>query len=1500
MLENIFITSQNDLQFAYSTNYDIPMVVLSVSIAIFASFFAFEMIERLGRATPRSFWLPLGSIILGVGIWSMHFLGMLALNVQCSISYNAWLTALSMLPSILSASFALNIIANKKALITQRILASVVLALGVSTMHFLGMSAIELDGVLRYEFKPFIFALLVPTGITILTLCGKSVLEKTIQIKTPFIASLISGIFLGLAMSSMHYISIDAAHFLHLHPSGDDTVIVATEPKLLAITVSVITICLILFGIVFTFLGGKISRIYNRLDAILTTTSHGFIVIDNDGIIVECNQSMANLIGTTQSALIGQFYCSVVTSGSCNRMKGDYQAQITLQKSDGSQLPCLVHGNVVKDNEGNALYSFALFSDISKRIDAENKLLAREQQFQSLLESTPDPMVIVGEHGLIKMVNRQAETFFGYSKDELLFNPVEMLIPERFREKHIGLRQHFMQNTRNLEMTIGLELIALNREGKEIFIDLSLGVIQHEEPILVAATLRDITRRKQLESENRKNEIRLFDILNVSPIAVRIAINEGREVIFYNRSYGELIKNFDAIGENPENFYTNPQEYAQILRELEKGETVLNRQVQLNVPEGKECWVLASYMQIEYQEKPAVLGWFYDITSRIETQRQLVAQLEIQKYIQETLRLVNEEQQAIFNSASSGIVLTKNRIIVRCNRKLEEDFGYESGELIGQSTRVWHQNDESFNKIGEIIYTNKSNESMEQRYVRKDGSLFWARVRAQPIDVNDISKGIVGIINDITCEHEANLALKEAKEMAENATKMKSDFLANMSHEIRTPMNAIIGLSHLVMKTEMSDKQREYLRKIQSSSQHLLGILNDILDFSKIEAGKLAIENIEFNLENVLSNISQLIHDKATERGLELVFDVASDVPNNLVGDPLRLGQVLINFCTNAIKFTEKGEIDVVLRKLEETDKNVLIKFSVKDTGIGLNDEQTQKLFQSFQQADSSTTRKYGGTGLGLAICKNLANMMGGEVGVNSQLGSGSEFWFTARLNKSTKTHLSLLPHPDLRGKRVLVVDDNENARIVIVTLLDSLLFKVFEAESGQKAIQIVQKSLHDAQPFDVIFLDWQMPNMDGIEVARMLLEMNLSPMPKLLLVTAYGREEVLQNAISAGFDEVLLKPVNASMLLDSMVRVFGAANSQPNVSVANFVSIQDLSAIVGSQILVVEDNEMNQEIAKELLESEGFEVDIAENGQIALDKIHQKNYDIVLMDMQMPVLDGVSATIEIRKLSQFSHLPIVAMTANAMLQDRERCLAVGMNDHVAKPIDPDDLFRALLKWIKPKQNMMLSGMLPNKKHITQQNEDLPIIDGLDVELGLKRVIGKKTFYLNMLRKYVTNQANTSNELRIALAENDYSTAERIAHSTKSVSGNIGASNLQAMAAEIEKIIRENASIDFILSKIAPFEIAQNAMIDELKSQLSVDLPIANLSEIDTSKAQDVLTNLRQLLSENDSEADEVFEDNLDLMRTVLGADVFTKMNNAMQQFDFKKALDILNATTKF
>lgn len=881
MPENFFVASPIDLQFAYNTSYNMQLVLISIFIAIFSSCCTFEMIVRLSKVTPRRFWLPTCAIILGVGVWSMHFLGMIALKIDCSISYDSLKTVLSILPSIISAAVALNIVADKKVNAVKLILAGAILTLGAGAMHFLGMSAIELDGILRYEPKMLIIAIAVPTSITILALFSKSVLEKFFNIKKPFIVSIISGTLLGLAISTMHYLAINAAYFLHLHPNGEGDAIIATDPEYLTISVIWVTAMLVLSCLGLTFLVEKISRVNNRLNTILGTTVQGFVVIDNDGIITECNQAMVHLIGTTQNDLVGKRCDSFIRNSDCIGMKGDYQKQILLKKNDGSTVDCLVYGNEVKDNDGNTLYSFALFSNISKRIETEKALLARERQFQSLLQSTPDPMVIVDENGLIKVTNRQAEAFFGYSHDELFEQPVEMLIPERFRERHVGLRQQFMQNMRSRDMNVGLEVIALKRSGEEIFIELSLGLIQDAQPVLVVATLRNITER-------------------------------------------------------------------------------------------------------------------------IESQKQLAAQFAIQKQIQETLLLANEEQQAIFNSASSGIVLIKDYVIVRCNRKLEQDFGYDTGELVGQSTRIWYIDEEQFNQSNNIIYSaSQEIQNFEQQYKRKDGSLFWARMRVQSIDENDFSKGIVGIVNDITCEHEAQQALFEAKEIAENATRMKSDFLANMSHEIRTPMNAIIGMSHLVMKTELTTRQRDCIKKIQDSGQHLLGIINDVLDFSKIEAGKLTIENVDFEFDNVLSNLANLIAEKTNEKGLELLFDIAPNVPKYLNGDSLRLGQVLINYATNAVKFTENGEVIITVKVQEESETNVFLKFSVSDTGIGLTPKDKEKLFQSFQQVDTSTSRKYGGTGLGLAISKQLVELMQGEVGVESEFGLGSTFWFTARLGKA-------------------------------------------------------------------------------------------------------------------------------------------------------------------------------------------------------------------------------------------------------------------------------------------------------------------------------------------------------------------------------------------------------------------------------------------------------------------------------------------------------------------
>ena len=653
--------------------------------------------------------------------------------------------------------------------------------------------------------------------------------------------------------------------------------------------------------------------------------------------------------------------------------------------------------------------------------------------------------------------------------------------------------------------------------------------------------------------------------------------------------------------------------------------------------------------------------------------------------------------------------------------------------------------------------------------------------------------GILGISHDITLRKNIEDDIRRAKEAAEDATRMKSDFLANMSHEIRTPMNAIIGLSHLALKTELTPRQRDYIAKVQSSGQHLLGVINDILDFSKVEAGKLDLENEPFELETLLDTTGGLISEKAHEKGLELVFEVAPDVPQTLVGDSLRLGQILLNYANNAVKFTQKGEIVISVRASERTDKQVTVHFRVRDTGIGLTQEQMGRLFQSFSQADTSTTRKFGGTGLGLAISRQLAALMGGDVGVESDYGKGSTFWFSVRLGTGAAVQRELRPAPDLRGRRALVVDDNSNARTVIVDMLESMTFDVQDVSSGALAIDAIKMAAGEGRPYDIVYLDWRMPDMDGLDTARRIKSLGLPMPPTLLMVTAFGREDLLREASAIGVENVLVKPVSASLLFDTTMSVLGNVNPGGQRSSAAPAEgiLQRLLGLRGKRILLVEDNEINQQVARELLEDSGLVVDVACDGQVALASVQRSDYDLVFMDMQMPVMDGLAATRAIRKIPRLAQLPVVAMTANAMEQDRRRCIDAGMNDAVIKPIDPQQLWEALLRWI-PVGNPMgaaVDGPAPAPK--APVPGELPAgIAGLDIALGLRRMAGKKSLYRAMLARYATGQADVCDRIHDALAMGDIPAAERLAHTTKGVSGSIGATGVEALAGALENSLR--------------------------------------------------------------------------------------------------------------
>jgi PAS domain S-box-containing protein len=886
----------------------------------------------------------------------------------------------------------------------------------------------------------------------------------------------------------------------------------------------------------------------------------------------------------------------------------------------------------------------------------------------------------------------------------------------------------------------------------------------------------------------------------------------------------------------------------------------------------------------------------------------------------ESIRVAQGSQaklQAIVDTALDAVVrMDRQGRIVGWNAQAEKIFGWKGDEVLGRdlSECIVPERHRAAHRNGLARYERSGvggvlDSRIETYALRRDGVEFpieLAITRVQLAASDDYE--FCSFIRDISERREREQSLVAANVRAEAANVAKSEFLANMSHEIRTPMSAIIGMAYLALRTELSPKQQDYVGKIHRAALSLLGIINDILDFSKIEAGKLDVEHIPFCLDDVLANVASVTSQNAADKQLEYLFHVPHAIPRMLVGDPLRLGQVLINLVNNAVKFTPAGELELSCTRLDDAatdrfrDGYATLRFAVRDTGIGMSEQQQARLFRAFSQANGSTTREYGGTGLGLSISQQLVGLMGGRIVVASSPGKGSTFHFDLDFPLSGEPERVAVAPPELDGARLLLVDDSEVAREIMSEALRALPLRVDVASGGAEAEHALLAADAAGDPYRVVLTDWQMPGMDGIELARRIARNPaLRHPPSTVLVTAFGREEVQQEAESAGIHGFLCKPIGQSALVDTLVALFAPPHT------ASARSRYEQKGDSAARVLLVEDNQVNQQIALELLQARGIGVDVAANGIDALAMLREggpQAYDLVLMDLEMPQLDGHAATVELRKDARFDEVPIVAMTAHALAEIRDRCLREGMQDYISKPVEPDKLYATLARWI----GHAMPPPLPAGGNAVPDGPTLPglsNLSGIDSAYGLRHVAGNVALYVQLLDRFRATQRDAGTQIREDYQARRLRQAAARAHVLRGVAGNIGARELQTLAQAVEEglalaspdrgrlasgVRALEAAVEGTMASLDRyFASAAATPAPEVAPELPADADGAGLEAV---------TQLDQLLAEYSGDALDYFLTVRAHLAGVLDAQRLARLEQHLSRYEFEEARQLLPAAT--
>ncbi len=1247
----------------------------------------------------------------------------------------------------------------------------------------------------------------------------------------------------------------------------------------------------------------RIEQSHQRLIDVMEDISDGYLLADEQQRVVQVNRQFRQLFpdsapytaaGSPLLYLLDWLLTSVLVadteeleafvkifslSGEGDRFS---HRMVEVKRLDGGWLAV----KRARTEQGALLFIFTDITVVRKSADLERR-------YRAITDHMTDAIFTINDLGVVQSCNRAAEQIFGYSAAAIVGHNIKQLMPETIATQHDRYLQRYLASRQQRVLGVRREVAAKRHDGSLFSAELTVAEMEIEGEHLFIGLIQDITARKEAIETLAKSQLQYQQLME----------DLGQRVIVYSHDF-----------ESGQFTYINPG--VQSILGMRCG-TILGR-----------CWSKVlnwepESLETAQQQLVAIAAGERDIFNLEMSFRDRHDALRVLEVLSHPRR--NEQGRVVAMGGVAFEVTDRNQMLAESQRFLQNITNHigEGILVFDRQYRCTFANPEAENLIGcpittlltrtidqifyyttaallrECLEQGEPYRSEQEQIVRRNRTLLNISLTAAPIWNGSDCTGSVLAFRDITPLQRLLQQLEQAKDYAEAANQAKSAFLANMSHEIRTPMNAIIGMTHLALQSKQPTRQHNYMEKVQSSATHLLGIINDILDFSKIEADQLELESIPFRLDEVLKNLINVVSLKAQEKAIEFVVDLAPDLPLELVGDPLRLGQILINLIHNAVKFTERGgEVILTLRgeRLEQSPLRLIA--TIRDTGIGMSREQQQQLFRPFSQADNSTTRHYGGTGLGLAISLKLAQLMRGNITVESLLGSGSTF--TVELQFGLQP-FQTEPVARLSPLRVLVVDDCPTVCSVYEAIFKSLGLTAEVLHDGVAVVSQLQQAQAAGQPFDLLLLDWQMPRMGGLEVVRAVVAAGLTPALKIVVVSGLSEEPLRRQLEGLPITRLVVKPLYREPLRELLEQIFNSSSPfdrlHDSTPIESPPHADGRDRLWGARVLVVDDNDLNQELASELLAERGIQVTLAQNGQEALERLAEAEFDGVLMDCQMPVMDGYEATRQIRQQPKLAQLPILAMTANALLSDRERALAVGMNDYITKPLIFDEMFQTIERWIHvttpPDPALWLER---SAESCSTMEVELPDLPQLDCERGLLFTNYNRPLYRNHLTKFIDHYQFFELKFDRAVEIGDTELAARLAHTLKGNAAHLGAVRLQQQAEQLERAIPlpaedRDLQLAAVMAELTPLlegliafdERSPRAHESVLNEQRSEGVTPAELTTL--------YTRLQQLLEEFDVESQDIIEQITPYTQDEAQRLLLKQLNRAVEGYDFDRAL---------